>query len=328
MTGTTDERLSAVVIIATYRRPDHVRTCLEHLSRQTVSPDRIVVVDASPDERTRTVVGEFGGIEYRRNDAGIGATATSRAIGAVGADEDIIVFIDDDAYAEPEWLEELLAPYSDAGVGAVGGRALNGRPGEESEGLDRIGRLLPDGELTGNFGADPGRIIEIDHMLGASMSVRADALRAIGGIRDHYPGTCLREETDLALRVKKAGYRIVFTPRSVALHVAGEYARGRRFDLRYRYYGARNHILLLTTALGWRDPHLLRHLGRTARSAAREATAGLVGWSGKSGLAARARGVAGGLVRAAVDVGGTIAGLVVSLRPIDRAAPYAEGWTR
>lgn len=314
----------AVVVVATYRRPEHVRTCLRHLGAQTLPPSRIVVVDSSPDELTAAVVAGFEGVEYRRNDIGIGATATSRAIGVRGATEEFLVFIDDDAYAEPDWLAELLAPYDDPAVAAVGGRARNDRPGEESEGLDRIGRLLPDGNLTGNFGADPGRVIEIDHMLGASMSVRASVLREVGGIRDHYPGTCLREETDIALRVKKHGHRIVYAPRSVALHVAGEYAKGRRFDLRYRYYAARNHIVLLTATLGWRDPHVLRSLGRVARKAGAEALSGLTG--DRSGIAARVRGIGGGLSRAAVDIVGTVVGLVVAIRPVDRARDASAEW--
>ncbi len=320
-------RLTALVVVATYRRPDHVRTCLEHIRAQTIPPTRIVVVDASPETDTRDVVAGFDAVEYRRNDLGAGTLASSRAIGVQDAAEDIIAFIDDDAYASPEWLEEIIAAYGDPAVGAVGGRADNGRPGEEHEGLDRIGRFLADGTLTGNFGADPGRIIETDHMLGANMSVRSNALHAIGGIHDYYPGTCLREDSDLSLRVKKAGYRIVFAPRALVRHVAGEYAKGKRFDLRYRYYGARNHVVLLTTALGWRDPHLARHLVKVCRGMLGESVSGFTGWSQKkNGIVAKIRGVAGGVVRACVDAAGTAAGLAVSIRPDDRAAEFSRAW--
>ena len=158
--------LRAVVVVATYRRPDHVRTCLEHLVAQTLKPARIVVVDASPNDQTREVVERHLGVEYRRNDLGIGHTAASRAIGAEGADEDIIVFIDDDAYADPDWLESLTEPYKDRDVAAVGGRARNGQPDEEQDGIGQIGLLLPDGSLTGYFAAAPPRMVDVDHMLG------------------------------------------------------------------------------------------------------------------------------------------------------------------
>lgn len=310
---------NAVVVVATYRRPDHVRTCLEHVLRQTVAPRRIVVVDASPDDATHDVVAGFDGVEYRRNDLGLGTLAASRAIGTVDATEDVVAFIDDDAYAEPEWLERLLAAYELPNVGAVGGRARMDREGEEQEGVDRIGRFLRNGRLVGNFAADPGRTIETDHMLGANMSVRTDVLRSFGGIHDYYPGTCLREDSDLAFRVKLAGRRIVYAPDAVVLHVAGEYSKGTRFDLRYRFYGSRNHILLLTTTLGWTDPHLVRYLGSVISSTAVTSVAGFRDWAAKDDVAARIRGIAGGIVRAGADFAGTAAGLLASARPVDRA---------
>lgn len=312
---------SAAVIIATYRRPDFVRECLDHLGCQTVSPQRTIVVDASPDELTRAVVAEYPHVEYRRNNRGAGTLAASRAIGVQGITEDVIAFLDDDAYAEPQWLAELLAAYELPNVGAVGGRARNGQPREESEGIDRIGRFLRDGRLTGYFAADPGRIIPIDHMLGANMSVRSDVLRSFGGIHDYYPGTCLREDADLALRVRLAGYRLVYAPAAVVRHVAGDYAQGRRFDLRYRFYGARNHILLLTTTVGWADARFLRYLGSLIIALPREAVSGLsaVGDRSRPSPAAKMRGIVGGFVRAGVDAAGTFTGLVAAIRPVDRA---------
>ena len=309
----------AVVVVATYRRPDHVRTCLEHLRAQTTAPRRIVVVDASPDDLTREVVAGFPGVDYRRNDLGVGTLAASRAIGTYDATEDVVAFIDDDAYAEPEWLERILAAYDADDIGAVGGRARGGHAGEEEEGLDRIGRFLPNGRLTGNFAADPGRTIDADHMLGANMTVRTDVLRSFGGIHDYYPGTCLREDSDLSLRVRRAGFRIRYAPDAVVLHVAGEYARWRRFDLRYRFYGARNHVVLLRTTLGWSDPHLARYLLSTIPSTAALAVSGLRRRTRERGLRARLRGVAGGVVRAAADTAGTAAGLVAAIHPVDRA---------
>ena len=320
MDDTRMTRPTARVVIATYRRPEYVRECLEHLQRQNVPPVRIIVVDASPDALTREVVERFEGVEYRRNERGIGSTATSRAIGITDVTEDVVAFIDDDAYAEPDWLEKLLDPYADERVAAVGGRARNGQPGEEREGIGQIGLLLPDGRLTGFFAADPGRAVEVDHLLGANMSVRMSAVRELGGIRDFYPGTCLREETDIALRMRRAGMTILYTPDAVVRHVAGDYARGRRFDARYRYYGARNHLVLLTTTLGFRDPHVSRHLRTAITGAGRNVVGGLrsVRDPARKGVAAKARGVLGGVRRAGIDLVGTGAGLVASARAVAR----------
>ncbi len=313
-------RPTVSVVIATYRRAKFVEECLDHLGRQTVRPVRIIVVDASPDTTTYDVVVRHPGVEYRRNARGIGTTATSRAIGVEDVREDVVAFLDDDAFAEPTWLQELLKPYEDPAVAAVGGRALNGQPGEDREGLGQIGLLLPDGRLTGFFAADPGRVVDVDHMLGANMSVRMSVVRELGGIRDLYPGTCLREETDIALRIRRAGMRIVYTPFAVVRHVAGDYARGRRFDTRYRYYGARNHAVLLATTLGYGDPHFRSWLRTSTRQVGRSVIEGVraVRDPERPDLQSKARGLAGGGWRAVVDTVGTAAGILASAREVVR----------
>ena len=283
---------SACVIVPTYRRPQHVKQCLERLTRQTVAPTEILVVDSSPDDLTRKVVESYDSIGYLRNERGLGTTATSRAIGVEATTSEVIAFVDDDAFAETDWLEQLLQRYADSEVAAVGGRARNGQPGEEREGLGEIGRLLPDGRLTGYFAADPGRDVDVDHMLGANMSWRRSVARELGGIRDYYPGTCLREETDMSLRMRCAGYRVVFTPDAVVDHVAGPYARGRRFDLRYTYYGQRNHMVLLARTLGPGSPYFRRYW-RTAlreiRDDLRYGAQSLVGSGRSTAVASSAR---------------------------------------
>jgi GT2 family glycosyltransferase len=305
---------TASVVVITYRRPDYVRTCLQHLAEQTVKPVRVIVVDSSPDTATRDVVRDFPNVEYRRNDRGVGTMATSRAIGITDLEENVVAFVDDDAFAEPLWLEKLLEAYADPDVVAAGGRALNGQPGEADEGIGEIGLLLPDGRLTGFFAADPAAVIDVDHMLGANMSYRLDAIRSAGGIRDFYPGTCLREDSDMALRLRRNGGRIVYTPFAVVKHVGGTYARGRRFDSRYRYFGARNHVVLLATTLGWRDPHVRRYTRTALRSVVDDAVGGVRNARNRSGLAAKASALAGGARRSAIGLFGTGVGFISALR--------------
>ena len=307
--------LAVSVVIVTYNRPDYVATCLDHLALQTAAPHEIIVVDSSPDTRTRDLLVDRP-VAYLRNEAGLGTMATSRAIGARHATGDVVAFIDDDAFAEPEWLEFLAKPYADPAVGAVGGRSRNNQPDEENIGLDEIGTFRPDGTLTGNFAADPGHDVDVDHLQGCNMSFRRSVLAEIGGIHDHYPGTCLREESDISLRVRAAGHRIVYTPRAVVLHIGGTYAKGRRFDLRYFFYGARNHVVLLSHVYGLRSPILRRYAGATARAWRGElagAARSLVD-PRRDSLTAKARGAGGGVARVAVGIAGSAAGLVAAGR--------------
>lgn len=259
--------LRVSVVIITYARPQFLTTCLEHLGALRTSPHEILVVDASPDDRSRTLVAEkFPDVVYLRNDLGPGTMPESRQVGLAHASGDVVAFIDDDAYVDARWIDALTAPYADPSVSAVGGRAVNGIPSEESEGLGRIGRLLPNGDLTGFFGSDPGRLVDVDHLLGANMSFRVSALTSIGGIRGNYPGTCLCEESDISLRLGAAGHRLVFAPEAIVRHVAAPYQTGgQRFDRRYLFYSRRNHLMLLVRVFGWSDPLVRRYAVTTVR---------------------------------------------------------------
>lgn len=264
--------LGASVVIPTYRRPEYVRSCLAHLARLERRPEQVIVVDASPDERTREVVRDFPEVTYVRNELGPGTTPESRDLGLRHARADIVAFVDDDIEVPPEWLDRLLASYDDPTVTAVGGRIVNGAPGEQARGLDRIGRLLPCGDLTGHFTGDPGRRIDVDHLIGANMSFRRAALLEVGGIHGRYPGPGLCEETDISLRQRALGRRIVFDPAAVARHNSAPYRiRGARGDLRYDFYGRRNQIDMLIRVYGPRHPVCRRYVATAFRNEWRRA---------------------------------------------------------
>ncbi len=308
--------LSVTVVIPTYRRARFVRECLQHLARLATPPLEVLVVDASPDGETAAVVAEHAArlpVRYLRNELGPGTTPESRAMGVAHAAGDVVAFVDDDAYPQADWLDELLVPYADPAVAGVGGRIVNGADGETEEGLDRIGRLLPDGRLTGYFTADPGRPVAVHHFLGANMSYRRDLLLEVGGVRGRYPGPCVCEETDIALRQHARGRRLVYTPSAVVRHVSAPYSiRGDRFDRRWHFYARRNHLAMLLRVFGPSAP-VVRRFAVTCLLDARDqlvraCRTALSGDEGGTPLAGRARVAAGLVARTAVELTGLLVG--------------------
>lgn len=247
----SSEPLSVSVIIVTLNRPDCVRRCLACLFLQEPQPDQIIVVDASPDDLTRKVVDDFPGVLYVRNENGYGRMTASRNIGLKVATGDIIAFLDDDAFAHSGWLKNLIATYTDSSIGAVGGRALNNQPGEATQGIREIGRLKSNGVLTGYFAADPGKVIEVDHVMGCNMSFRREVVARLGGFREDYPGISgVREDSDMCMRVRALDCKILFNPAACVDHIGAPQAKGKRFDARYVYYSQRNHLVLLIRNFG------------------------------------------------------------------------------
>lgn len=252
---------SLTAIIVTINRPDFVRRCLECLLAQEPALQQIIVVDGSSDRLTREVVADFPGIEYVRNEKGDGHTTHSRNLGVKQATGEIIAFLDDDAYAHPGWAAALLSTYTDPSIGAVGGRALRNLPGEGDEPVSEIGRFTSNGNVTGNFAVDSGKVIPVDHVIGCNMSFRREVIARCGGFREGFPGYCLREETDIFIVMKTFGYRTLFNPAAVVDHVAGPKPRGQRFDVRYNYFGERNHYVLLIRNFGPFAPVVWRYFG-------------------------------------------------------------------
>jgi len=250
------------VCIVTYRRPDFLVRCLRALHERLTRETEVVVVDASVDDQGRLVHDIDPSIVYVHAPHLAGWMTRSRNEGLKRVRGEIVSFLDDDVVIRDEWEAGIRAAFGKADVQAVAGRTCNGLPGEES--YDRpIGRILPDGTLTEGFASLPEEsIVDVDHGIGANMSFRRSVLATLGGFRDDYPGTALREDTDMFLRIRALGGRVVFARDAAVDHLPAPHVRGARFDTRYKLYGRRNHMVLLARNDGIASPRLRRWMKR------------------------------------------------------------------
>lgn len=240
------------VCIVTYERPEFLRRCLAALRGSSAPAEQIVVVDASAKE-DRGAAADDPSVVYVWAPELAGWMTRSRNEALRWATGDVIAFLDDDVCVHPGWAQAVRDGFSDPAVAAAGGRTLNGLPGEEASG-EPIGRYLPRGRLTSGFAQDATSVVEMDHGIGANMAFRRSVLAELGGFRDDYPGTALREDTDMFLRVRSQGRRVVFLPNAVVDHRPAPHVVGQRFDTRYKLYGRRNHLVLLARHEGIRSP--------------------------------------------------------------------------
>ena len=117
--------MNVSVVICTYSmdRYDPFSEAVESVLAQTHDDIEVVLVVDGNEEVFNRVCKDFGGREevvLHCNDENQGISY-SRTKGAEIASGDIVAFIDDDATAEPDWIEQLLAVYEETDAIAVGG---------------------------------------------------------------------------------------------------------------------------------------------------------------------------------------------------------------
>ncbi len=208
------------IIIITRNRASLLRHCLEHALSQPYPHKEIIVVDSSSNDESEQVVAQHPEVISVRLRGQRNNMPQGRNAGIAASSGDIISFVDDDAMVRPDWLASLLEAYQDETVGAVGGRVIEiPEPhcdlvsGPPRMVVKSSGRVI--GKGRGLFSTEK---IEVDHIPGGNMSFRREVLERVGGFDPNYTLTNFREETDLCIRVKKAGWCILFVPTMAVVH--------------------------------------------------------------------------------------------------------------
>ena len=130
----TPERLSCTIAVLTYLRPDDLAELIPDLLAQAeLVPDRVIirVVDNDPAASARTFIEEIDSdaVEYGHEPTPGIAAARNRAL-ALGADSDVLIFIDDDERPSEAWLSGLLELYRARRPAAIVGAVVSRFSGE------------------------------------------------------------------------------------------------------------------------------------------------------------------------------------------------------
>ncbi|BAP55046.1 glycosyl transferase, family 2 [Thioploca ingrica] len=112
------EKLDWGLVIATYKREEILPRCLHLAVQQTLPPQEIIVVDASPNwEKTRDnimleLVTQHPSINWQYVQAKRASLTAQRNQGIDLATADILFLIDDDSLMYPDCAEEIMRVYS------------------------------------------------------------------------------------------------------------------------------------------------------------------------------------------------------------------------
>ncbi|MCJ2110579.1 glycosyltransferase family 2 protein [Methylobacterium sp. E-025] len=263
------------VIIPTRDRAELLSVTLDGLFTGTEYPDiEIVVIDNdSREPETAALFTAYAREPRLRVLPAPGAFNFSDLSnrGAAAATGPVLLFLNNDVEViEPGWMRELVATALDPTVGAVGAKLLYPDGTVQHGGVVLgIGGVASHSHH-GVADEDPGyfgRMVqarEVSAVTGACLAMRAEVFRAVGGF-DAERLKVAFNDVDLCLRIRAAGYRIVWTPFSRLVHHESK-SRGREDtpEKRARFEGEANTMLERWGAELKADPYYNVNLSRNS----------------------------------------------------------------
>lgn len=212
---------SVSVIIPTLGRCQEVIQTVQDLLSQSVVPSEILVIDQNVPS-FKELDDFLKGIAIVRHYRSLrpGTVVNTNAAIELATGE-ILLFLDDDVRLEKDLVEQHLAHYKNKEVPRLGGIA--GRVEQPSGDLDpdqilEVGKYHQwTGRVVANFNAQ--KPSEVDIAPGGNMSFYRKVLVEVGGCDVNFGGNAFRFETDLSLRVRQAGYQILFEPKASLKHL-------------------------------------------------------------------------------------------------------------
>jgi glycosyltransferase involved in cell wall biosynthesis len=215
-----DPVVSVVICAYTEDRWSDLLAAIDSIrgQRDRVPLEIIVVIDHNPAllERIRAAGPDLRVTENVEQRGLSGARNSGLRVASAA----IVAFMDDDAMAEPDWLERLVAAYDDPAVGGAGGTISpiwdTARPSWWPTEFDWV--------IGCTYRGMPEKRAVVRNMIGCNMSFRRDLLDQLGGFAHGIGRIGTRplgaEETELSIRLgRRWPHRtIVYEPAAGVRH--------------------------------------------------------------------------------------------------------------
>jgi len=237
------EVLSVSIIIPTINRPCILLNTIKYLVKQNYPKYEILIIDSSNDLNFHLLdfIKEYPFIKYLKTEKK--GPSAAKNLGIYSVNSEIVIFCDDDIIPCDDFIVNHIKNYFDNSIGGVSGRVISKNDNQFKK-IKDVGKIRFDGSIISNFNADYR--IEVDHVYGCNMSFRRNILVDIGGFSLDYSGNAYFEETDLSIRVRKQGYKLVFDPTALVIHLMADEGGVRLHSFREWVYNyIHNYVILL-----------------------------------------------------------------------------------
>ena len=214
------------IIVCTYNRDEFLIKCLEHLSNQSAEKNQyeIIVINNNSNDDTEKVCLNFENdhpdLLYKYILEEQQGLSYSRNRGIMESSGELISYIDDDAFADYEFVKNLIRYFDqNPAVGAIGGKVTPVYQEDPPPWMSRYLLPLVAALDKGNY---PKPFRGMEFPIGANMAFRRLTLKSMElfdtglGRKGHFLGS--GEEKDLFLRLKKEKCKIHYVPSVKVMH--------------------------------------------------------------------------------------------------------------
>jgi len=227
------------IIVPTRNRATSLKALLDSLARAEPlkgAVTEIVVVNNGSTDATAALLQklstEFKPYSLRVLDQPAAGKSYALNMALADSSGDLLIVFDDDVTADPHCLTSLVNTYGDGNFAAVQGRILPGvDPAGQSAELDRLEEYnIP----LIDYGAE---VREISGLTGTNMSFTRELVNRVGYFDTRLgPGAAgFSEDSEFSIRIRKAGFKIGYTPHAIVYHELNPNRYGRNYNRQVEY---------------------------------------------------------------------------------------------
>jgi len=193
------------VVVCTHNGAATLGECLDRVGALDY-PDfeLIAVLDGCSDECAE-IARSHGAIVKETNHRGLGH---ARNVGIETARGEIVAFLDDDAFPDPDWLRFIADRLRGGRFAGVGGPNI---PPDDEGLVAECVAAAPGGPIHVLFSDG-----EAEHVPGCNMAFRKDVLEEAGGFDERF--RVAGDDVDICWRLQEDGHRIGFSAGAVVMH--------------------------------------------------------------------------------------------------------------
>lgn len=234
------------VVVCTYNGAKTIKKCLDSLVQQTTNKQliEIIIVDNASTDNSKEIINWYchdnNNVNYYfENRVGL---SSARNTGFLKSKGSLIAYIDDDAYAEPDWCEKIISNFEKYTPQAVGGNVYpyyeKPKPFWFNDSLESIILGMKPTFLNG--------IRQKSGFCGSNMCFTREILTKYNGFNEEFgmkgEDVGLGEDLELFFRMSQNNEKLYFDPTMIVYHFVPKH----KYDISYRIHRAKSNGVVIS----------------------------------------------------------------------------------